>query len=361
MRTGKRLAERTTEIAIQFKRAPFQLFRDTPVEALETNRLVLHIQPEEGLSLRFGAKIPGPIMHMGPVEMKFNYVDYFGRTPSTGYERLIYDCMMGDATLFQRADMVEAGLERDHADSGRVEGAAAAQLSQLPRRQLGAEGGGRFAGAGRTALEEDRMKKVLVIDVGGTHVKLLATGHKTRMEFDSGPTMTGKTNGGGSEAGRGQGGMEIRRRFPWVTRARSCITSPCLEPHNLGKGWVGFNFRRAFGRPIKIINDAAMQAVGSYEGGRMLFLGLGTGLGTALIDDSVLEPMELAHLPFKKGRTYEEYVGIKGLERLGRKKWRKEVAEVIQLLKAATAAGVRGCGRGQCAPAQKTSAEHTPW
>jgi glucose-6-phosphate 1-dehydrogenase len=109
LRTGKRLAKRTTEIAIQFKRAPFQLFRDTPVENLETNRLVLYIQPEEGLSLRFGAKIPGPIMHMGGVEMKFNYVDYFGRTPSTGYERLIYDCMVGDATLFQRADMVEAG------------------------------------------------------------------------------------------------------------------------------------------------------------------------------------------------------------------------------------------------------------
>jgi glucose-6-phosphate 1-dehydrogenase len=109
LRTGKRLAKRTTEIAIQFKRAPFQLFRDTPVETLETNRLVLHIQPEEGLSLRFGAKIPGPIMHMGAVEMKFNYVDYFGKTPSTGYERLIYDCMIGDATLFQRADMVEAG------------------------------------------------------------------------------------------------------------------------------------------------------------------------------------------------------------------------------------------------------------
>ena len=109
LRTGKRMAKRTTEIAIQFKRAPFQLFRDTPVENLETNRLVLYIQPEEGLSLRFGAKVPGPIMHMGGVEMKFNYVDYFGRTPSTGYERLIYDCMTGDATLFQRADMVEAG------------------------------------------------------------------------------------------------------------------------------------------------------------------------------------------------------------------------------------------------------------
>jgi len=109
LRTGKRLAARTTEIAIQFKRAPFQLFRNTAVESLQTNRLVLHIQPEEGLSLRFGAKIPGPIMNTGPVEMKFNYVDYFGRNPSTGYERLIYDCMIGDATLFQRADMIEAG------------------------------------------------------------------------------------------------------------------------------------------------------------------------------------------------------------------------------------------------------------
>jgi len=109
IRTGKRLAKRATEIAIQFKRAPFQLFRDTPVETLQANRLVLQIQPEEGLSLSFGAKIPGPIMHMGAVEMKFNYVDYFRQNPSTGYERLIYDCMTGDATLFQRADMVEAG------------------------------------------------------------------------------------------------------------------------------------------------------------------------------------------------------------------------------------------------------------
>src|SRR6266478_4736638 len=109
LRTGKRLAERATEIAIQFKRAPFQLFRNTPIERLHTNRLVLHIQPEEGMSLRFGAKVPGPVMRMGAVEMNFDYVDYFGSTPSTDYERLIYDCMIGDATLFQRADMVEAG------------------------------------------------------------------------------------------------------------------------------------------------------------------------------------------------------------------------------------------------------------
>src|SRR5258706_6591163 len=109
VRAGGRLAKRTTEIAIQFKRAPFQLFRDTPIERLHTNRLVLHIQPEEGMSLRFGAKIPGPVMRMGAVEMNFDYVDYFGSTPSTGYERLIYDCMIGDATWFQLAGMVEAG------------------------------------------------------------------------------------------------------------------------------------------------------------------------------------------------------------------------------------------------------------
>ncbi len=109
LRTGKRLPRRVTEIAIQFRRAPFQLFRNTLVESLRTNRLVIRIQPNEGISLRFGAKVPGPVMRMGAVEMDFNYVDYFGSTPSTGYERLIYDCMIGDATLFQRADMVEAG------------------------------------------------------------------------------------------------------------------------------------------------------------------------------------------------------------------------------------------------------------
>lgn len=109
LRTGKRLAKRVTEVAIQFRRAPFVLFRDTPVEKLTANSLIIHIQPDEGISLKFGAKVPGAIMNLGTVEMDFNYVDYFGSTPSTGYERLIHDCMIGDATLFQRADMVEAG------------------------------------------------------------------------------------------------------------------------------------------------------------------------------------------------------------------------------------------------------------
>ncbi len=106
------------------------------------------------------------------------------------------------------------------------------------------------------------------------------------------------------------------------------------DPHNLGGGWVGFDFRKAFGKPVKVVNDAAMQALGSYQGGRMLFLGLGTGLGSALIVDGVIEPMELAHLPYKNGRTYEDYVGLAGLKRLGKKKWRKHVFDVVKQLKA---------------------------
>jgi glucose-6-phosphate 1-dehydrogenase len=108
LRTGKRLAARDTEIAIRFRRAPFVLFRDTPVDRLSNNSLVMHIQPDEGITLRFGAKLPGPVLKIGAVDMDFDYEDYFGKTPSTGYERLLHDCMMGDATLFQRADQVEA-------------------------------------------------------------------------------------------------------------------------------------------------------------------------------------------------------------------------------------------------------------
>jgi len=109
---------------------------------------------------------------------------------------------------------------------------------------------------------------------------------------------------------------------------------PVAEPHNLAPGWVGFNFEKAFGRPVKVVNDAAMQALGSYKGGRMLFLGLGTGLGTTMIDNGIVEPMELGHLPYKKA-TYEDYVGLRGLKRLGKKKWRREVAKVLGCLTAA--------------------------
>jgi polyphosphate glucokinase len=121
---------------------------------------------------------------------------------------------------------------------------------------------------------------------------------------------------------------------------------PLSEPHNLGSGWVGFDFQKALGHPVKVVNDAAMQAVGSYEGGRMLFLGLGTGLGSALIVDGKLEPLELAHLPYKKGRTYEDYVGLAGLTRLGKKKWRRHVTDVVERLKAALQADYVVLGGG---------------
>jgi predicted NBD/HSP70 family sugar kinase len=121
---------------------------------------------------------------------------------------------------------------------------------------------------------------------------------------------------------------------------------PLREPHNLGEGWMRFNFQKAFGCPVRIINDAAMQALGSYEGGRMLFLGLGTGLGSAMIADGTLEPMELAHLIFKKGKTYEDYLGLRGLERMGKKKWRRYVAEVVETLQSALEADYVVLGGG---------------
>jgi polyphosphate glucokinase len=179
--------------------------------------------------------------------------------------------------------------------------------------------------------------KTLVIDVGGTHVKILVSGKRQHLEFDSGPILTAKAMVAGVKRATAQAGWTyevISMGFPGPV----LHNRPMAEPHNLGPGWVGFNFAKAFGRPIRIVNDAAMQALGGYKGGRMLFLGLGTGLGSALIVDSVLEPMELAHLPFKKGRTYEDFVGLKGLQRLGKKKWRKYVIEVMKLLRAATQA-----------------------
>jgi len=175
---------------------------------------------------------------------------------------------------------------------------------------------------------------VLVIDVGGTHVKILVTGEKEHREFDSGPTMTPSEMVMGVEkAADGWNYDVISMGYPGpVLRGK-----PVADPQNLGKGWVGFDFEAAFGRPVKILNDAAMQALGSYNGGRMLFLGLGTGLGSALIVDGVLEPMELAHLPYKK-RTFEDYVGIRGLRRFGKKKWRKLVVEVVARLSSAVQA-----------------------
>jgi polyphosphate glucokinase len=190
-------------------------------------------------------------------------------------------------------------------------------------------------GRKRDAYVPKNEPKVLVIDVGGTHIKLLATGQKEVHKVPSGPTMTAA-----DLVSAIQGGVKdwdydvVSMGYPGpVVHGR-----PLREPHNLGPGWVDFNFEKAFGRPVKIINDAAMQALGSYKGGRMLFLGLGTGLGSAMIVEGVLEPMELAHLPYKKGKTYEDYVGIRGLKRLGQKKWEQHVAKVTQRLSEALGA-----------------------
>jgi polyphosphate glucokinase len=175
---------------------------------------------------------------------------------------------------------------------------------------------------------------VLVIDVGGTHVKILATGQTERREFESGPAMTpAEMVAGVLKAAEGWAYDVVSIGYPGpVLRGK-----PLSDPHNLGPGWVGFDFESAFKHPVKVINDAAMQALGSYRGGRMLFLGLGTGLGSALIVDGILEPMELGHLPYKKA-TFEDYVGIRGLKRLGTKKWRKRVVDVVDRLIAATEA-----------------------
>jgi hypothetical protein len=171
---------------------------------------------------------------------------------------------------------------------------------------------------------------VLVVDIGGTNVKVLATGKRAARKTRSGPTMT---------AGRM---VEAVRRlaadwsydvialgYPGPVRSGR----PTAEPKNLADGWVGFDFEKTFGCPVKVINDAAMQALGSYEGGRMLFLGLGTGLGSALITDGVLVPMELAHLRYRKGRTYEDYVGLRGLKRYGKKRWRRYVLDMVASLR----------------------------
>jgi polyphosphate glucokinase len=175
-------------------------------------------------------------------------------------------------------------------------------------------------------------KKVLVIDVGGTHVKVIATGITTPTKISSGTEMTASQMVQDVRAATKQWTYDaISIGFPGPV----AHDKPLAEPHNLGTGWVDFDFARALGKPVKILNDAAMQALGSYQGGRMLFLGLGTGLGAAMILDGVTAPLELAHLPYKNKRTYEEYVGAAGLAERGKKRWRKNVLDVIDRLRAA--------------------------
>jgi polyphosphate glucokinase len=178
---------------------------------------------------------------------------------------------------------------------------------------------------------EARSSSVLVVDVGGTHVKILVTGQTERREFASGPTMTPKQMVAGvRKAARDWKYDVVSVGYPGpVLHGR-----PIAEPHNLGLGWVGFDFEKAFRRPAKVVNDAAMQAIGSYRRGKMLFLGLGTGLGSTMIVNGIVEPMELGHLPYRKG-NYESYVGIRGLQKHGKKKWRRYVADVVTRLTSA--------------------------
>lgn len=173
--------------------------------------------------------------------------------------------------------------------------------------------------------------KVLVVDVGGSHVKILTTGETEPRRFDSGPTLTAAATAQGvKDLAKGWSYDVATIGYPGaVIHGR-----PVAEPHNLAAGWVGFDYAAAFGCPVKVINDAAMQALGSYQGGKLLFLGLGTGLGSTMIVQGIIEPMELGHLPYKKG-TYEDYVGERGLERLGKKKWRQAVDDVVTRLIAA--------------------------
>ncbi len=193
------------------------------------------------------------------------------------------------------------------------------------------------------AVPTVKSRNVLVIDVGGTNVKMLATDQKEPRKIPSGPTMTAAK----------MVTIVKQNTKDWKF---DCISlgypgpiingKPLREPHNLGGGWMKFDFQKAFECPIKLINDAAMQALGSYEGGRMLCLGLGTGLGSAMIVAGMLEPIEHAHLIYKKGKTYEDYLGVHGMERMGKKKWRRYVAEISEELKSALEADYVVLGGG---------------
>jgi len=173
--------------------------------------------------------------------------------------------------------------------------------------------------------------KVLVIDIGGAHVKILATGQKQSRKLPSGPKMTPrKMVAGVKKLAKDWNYDAVSIGYPGVVLGNRVAA----DPYNLGPGWAGFDFEAAFNRPVKVINDAAMQALGSYKHGKMLFLGLGTGLGSAMVVNGIVEPMELGHLPYRK-RTFEDYVGVAGRARLGQKKWEKTVKDVIARLIAA--------------------------
>lgn len=185
--------------------------------------------------------------------------------------------------------------------------------------------------------------RILVIDIGGSHVKCLLSGQRTPTKLPSGPDLTparmvsevlAATEGWRYDA------VSIGYPGPVVNNR------PSREPVNLGRGWVRYDYKKRFGKPVRVINDAAMQALGSYEGGRMLFMGLGTGLGTALVFDGTVIPLEIAHLPYKNGDTYEDYLGEAGMESLGKRRWRKHVDEVVAMFLAAVNADYVVIGGG---------------
>ena len=186
--------------------------------------------------------------------------------------------------------------------------------------------------------------KVLVIDVGGTNIKVSVGGAGDVIKIPSGSDMTAARMAQEvtkAVAGRPYDAVSIGYPGPVVNG------QPAREPHNLGAGWIRFDYAEAFGKPVRVLNDAAMQALGSYQGGRMLYLGLGTGLGSAFVGDDTSVPLELAHLPYRKNRTYEDYLGLRGLKRLGRKKWQRHVEKVVEILKHGLQADYVMLGGGQ--------------
>jgi predicted NBD/HSP70 family sugar kinase len=171
--------------------------------------------------------------------------------------------------------------------------------------------------------------KVLVVDVGGNNIKLLATGQRAPRKVPSGPSFTARRMVAAVKLATADWRYDaVSIGFPGPVRNGR----PTREPVNLGRGWVRFDYARTFGKPVRIVNDAVMQALGSYRGGRMLFLGLGTGLGAALVVEGHVQPLEIAHLPYRNGKTYEDFVGKRGQDRMGRRRWRRVVAEIVPRL-----------------------------
>lgn len=199
-------------------------------------------------------------------------------------------------------------------------------------------------------MKPKKKHRVLAIDIGGSHVKIRVSNRRDMRQFVSGPTLTASQMVAHVHELTGDWNYNaVSIGYPGIVIHGKIVT----EPHNLGSGWVGFNFREAFGRPTRVINDAAMQAIGSYEGGRMLFLGLGTGLGSAMIVDGVVESMELAHMTYKKDKTYEDYAGDAGRRRLGPKKWRHAIEQIVEVLRTALEADYVVLGGGNARKLKK--------